>query len=155
MPTPYIRPYQFEWAHLLGLSNSIKRRRLRRRKELVRKLLQTSGSDTSAAHIAATVEGKLRNLKIEYDYNETLILLAEAARLGIELPEGKEGWYYSESGYESLLTGLGQIRARRLLRDERRKNVEWWVRVIGPVLTVLVGLLGLLVALLSLLYKIR
>jgi multisubunit Na+/H+ antiporter MnhB subunit len=33
-----------------------------------------------------------------------------------------------------------------MIRKERRENVEWWVKVLGPILSLIVGVLGLLVA---------
>lgn len=62
----------------------------------------------------------------------------------------------SENGEEAVLRWLsekGRQGVSNLIRDERRKNWEWRIKVITPILTILIGILGLIVALVSLLTK--
>jgi multisubunit Na+/H+ antiporter MnhB subunit len=46
-------------------------------------------------------------------------------------------WYLQENGQRTV---------GKLIRKERRENVEWWVKVLSPILSLIVGILGLLVA---------
>jgi len=48
------------------------------------------------------------------------------------------------------LNQKGRDKVRKLIRDERRKNIEWLIKTIGPILTITVSILGLIVALVSL-----
>jgi hypothetical protein len=38
----------------------------------------------------------------------------------------------------------GRDKVRKLIKEERRKNIEWLIKVIGPILTITVSIWGLL-----------
>jgi lipopolysaccharide export LptBFGC system permease protein LptF len=47
------------------------------------------------------------------------------------------------------LSDAGGIGAAKLIRQERRTNAEWWVKIVTPLLAALISLLGLVVALVT------
>ncbi len=93
---------------------------------------------------------------------ETIETLYEALKWGIKVPDDK-GWWKDDQPYtgglsagelldtlhSERLTALGRAGVERLIREERRKSVEWWIRVITPILSALIALLSIVVALVS------
>jgi hypothetical protein len=91
------------------------------------------------------------------------VLLNKAQRLGIEVPRTHDWWYddYDEQNYQGVpahilddlinrwLSPKGRIMVAKLIRDERRKNIEWWVKIAAPLIGALISLLGLIVALVT------
>lgn len=51
------------------------------------------------------------------------------------------------------LSEKGRRAVANLIRDERRKSWEWRIKVLTPILAILVSVLGLVIALVSLLLK--
>lgn len=47
------------------------------------------------------------------------------------------------------LTKTGRLMVANLLKEERKRNIEWWVKIVTPVLAALISLLGLVVALVT------
>lgn len=86
-------------------------------------------------------------------------LLMKVRQLGIELPSKKDSWWWDDldyagpDDYRSYLTDIGKAGVSKLIRDERRKNIEWWVKIIVTVITALTGLVGSLIGVLSVLNK--
>lgn len=84
-------------------------------------------------------------------------LLRQVRELGIELPTKKESWWEDDLDYvgpadcSSWLTGIGKAGVSKLIREERRKNIEWWVKIVVTVVTALTGLVGTLIGVLSVL----
>ena len=94
---------------------------------------------------------KIEPLREELDRLNTKHLVRKATKLGIDIP--KDCWHYVNDpmfpGFAPLdwyLQENGQRTVARLIRKERRENIEWWVKVLGPILSLVVGILGLLVA---------
>jgi hypothetical protein len=90
------------------------------------------------------------------------VILWKAEKLALDVPshEEKPSWWRddAENGEQAVLRWLsekGRQGVANLIRDERRKTWEWRIKVITPILTILVSVLGLLVALISLLTKNR
>mgnify|MGYP003580614802 CR=1 FL=1 len=85
---------------------------------------------------------------------ESGFLLLKAHSLGIEYPtqEDNPKWWNSNVA-DAWLSEHGQIRLNKLIKDERRKNIEWWVKVITPLLGALISLMGLVIALITVLKK--
>jgi hypothetical protein len=78
-------------------------------------------------------------------------LIEKAQRMSIEIPD--DCWHNEVDpdfpGFMPLsryLHSNGQRTVRKLIRKEQRENIEWWVRVVGPILTLIVSILGLVVA---------
>lgn len=97
----------------------------------------------------------LESYKYQRAFFESKQLIEKALRLGIEIPR-ENGWW--DSDYEdgmppeavtSWLNYKGRIAAAKLLREERRKNIEWWVKTLTPLFGILISLLSLLIALIS------
>jgi hypothetical protein len=80
---------------------------------------------------------------------ESRLAFLEAKNLGIDL-RGEEhpDWWLDGESDELSETGLGAV--SRMIREERRRTAEWWIKVVTPVLALLVSLFGLLVAAVSL-----
>ena len=81
--------------------------------------------------------------------NETDKLLEQAKHYDLEC--SNRDWYVERDDAEGfeILTASAQRELRRLIKQEKRANIEWWVRTIIPIITVLVALAGILLALLS------
>jgi len=60
---------------------------------------------------------------------KTLLLEDKARRLSIEIPDDKVGWWEGDRGL-SPLTETGLIGVRKIIREERLKRWEQWVKII-------------------------
>jgi hypothetical protein len=98
--------------------------------------------------------------KFEQEANRTAELERKALRLGIEIPRTSSWWRDDSDEYEGpidqmeyainyYLSPQGKAGVRRLIREEKRKNIEWRVKIILPILGALISLFGLLVALVT------
>jgi hypothetical protein len=90
------------------------------------------------------------------NYIKSNKLLEKARDIGIEIPADKPGWFnehydcYSERAYK-VLSYQGQIRLRKMIRKQRRENIEWWfTKIILPTLGSIIALLSLIVAIIAL-----
>jgi hypothetical protein len=139
-------------------------RKLRRLKNEIRQIreqyeenlrkIETDDELTALANEAAT---KSEPLVCE---RETLIdrkVLASAAKFGVHVPtpeESPKAWKkkgrYMTNTY---LTSQGRAQITRAISEARFAYWERWSKLLVPILTFLVGLMGLLVAALSLLLK--
>jgi hypothetical protein len=77
-----------------------------------------------------------------------------------QLSQEKPSWWRddSEDDQEAVIRWLsekGRQGVLNLIRDEQRKTWEWRIKLIIPILTILVSILGLLVAAIALLNKNR
>jgi hypothetical protein len=110
--------------------------------------------------IPISVSYKLSSSVIQLDKLESERLLRKANSLGIEFPKASDWWWedddagkFSPDGEtwegKYYLTDIGKAGVSKLIREERRKNVEWWVKIITPILSAIIALLGLIVALVS------
>jgi hypothetical protein len=97
----------------------------------------------------------LGSAKRQLEDLETDLLVRKARRLGIEIPNTRS-WWWDDSDYVDspedvsfLLTDIGKAGVSRLIREDRRKSIETWVKIITPILSALIALLGLIVALVS------
>lgn len=88
---------------------------------------------------------------------ESEALFRKAERYAIEIPLTPSWWWDdSVSGLppedvSRYLTKVGQVGVKKLIRDERRNNIEWWLKVAGLFITLLTGLLGTLIGVIALL----
>ena len=97
----------------------------------------------------------------------TAELKREATQLGIDIPKTPDWWWENEEDYGNMsvqdiellredniyLTELGKASVSKLIRDEKRKNIEWWLRVVGALIVLITGLLGALIGVLAFLKK--
>jgi hypothetical protein len=94
---------------------------------------------------------------------ESKLVLQEARRRGITVSKDTDWWStdrgdYDNHGWEPQfvddmttywLSGIGRAMVTRLIKDDRKKNIEWWVRIVGPLIAAAISLLGLVVALVT------
>jgi hypothetical protein len=75
----------------------------------------------------------------ELEHLETKALVAKAERYGIEVDYSNEDWFTCSfdvlgSRQFTVLTDHGRVQLRRSIRDEWRNNVEWWGKLVTPIL---------------------
>ena len=95
-----------------------------------------------------------RFLRFRHDLErfESDLLLNSAERLGIEIPE-KPDWWANDDTEGNLshddiswwLSQKGRIGIANLIKQERRKELEWWLKIIAA----LTGLGGVLIGIIS------
>lgn len=111
--------------------------------------------------------------KLATERRETDTLKHEALKLGIEIPNHSAWWWDDVENFGgslqnweivkdefTYLTDVGKIGVRKLIRDEKRKeiewkrkNIEWWIKIIVTVITALTGLVGALIGVFAILRK--
>lgn len=90
---------------------------------------------------------------------QTEKLLSKVTKRGIELPKDKKHWWWNDLDYVDpddvtyYLTDIGQAGVAKILRDERKKNIEWWAKIVGTFITLLTGLAGAIIGILAIIYK--
>ncbi|MEN3325624.1 MAG: hypothetical protein V7638_431 [Acidobacteriota bacterium] len=133
-------------------------RTLRREIDLLQKerlKLDRAANEDELAGLSIKISDRQQRLAVI----DTDRLLLKVRQLGIELPSGKENWWWDDLDYvgpddsRSYLTDIGKSAVSKLIREERRKNVEWWVKIIVTLTTALTGLVGALIGVFSLLKK--
>lgn len=114
---------------------------------------------TKQALLVATFE--LQSCHWALDQHKSRVILWKAEKLALDVPshEDKPSWWRddSEAGENPVLRWLSEKERQgvsNLIRDERRRSWEWRIKVFTPILTILVGMLGLIVALFSLLIRL-
>ena len=85
--------------------------------------------------------GKIRTTK----------LVRRAKRRGIDLYANQDWWTDHMETQTKFLTNIGLAQAKRLIRDDFRQSVKWWVEVVGQVAMALAGLGGIAIGILSVL----
>ncbi len=143
-------------------------RRWRIRRALERNLAQAhenyqivlrNPNKTQQALLLATFE--LQGCMWALEQHKSRAILWKTEKLALEVPnyQEKPTWWRddSENGEEAVVRWLSE-RGRRgvsnLIRDERRKTWEWRIKVITPILAILLSMLGLIVALITVLTKL-
>jgi hypothetical protein len=61
--------------------------------------------------------------------------------------------YVGVDDFRHYLTDIGKAGVSKLIREEKRKNIEWRVKIIITILTALTGLIGSTIGVLSVLKK--
>lgn len=133
-------------------SIAIKRRRLDRQ---YRPLLKSTDSPDFAKHYVE-FSTKSENYRMRIAQIKSAQLVRKAVRLGLDLPH--EDRY--TVGYIKKPTATVQCaylnphelrKFRRQIRIEQRLTWEFWLKVIVPILTVITGLIGVAIGLVSVL----
>ena len=103
-------------------------------------------------------ERKSGYLNAELGKIRTDKLVRRAERRGIDLHAKQEWWDSIDEGewtgmesHIKVLTDTGLAQAKRLIRDDFRQSVKWWVEVVALVIAALTGLGGTVIGVLSLL----
>lgn len=144
-----------------------KQRELRRRINSLKERETISRARTDSNSPKYNPEAKLEvhgyeigSLQRQLAELETDRLVRKARWLGVEIPQ-KEGWWWEDETFEGevingvyrgrfYLTEFGKVGVYKLIKEERRKSIDWWVKIITPILSALIALLGLIVAIISL-----
>ena len=140
-----------------------KGRDLRKRFQLERKLARLQEECDRAVRgiefidslpVRSEFEKKIDFVTTELDCLVSASLVNKAERLNIGIPN--DCWEDESDemfpGFPPLgrhLHQIGQRTVRKLIRKERRESIEWWVKVIGPIFTLIVSILGLVVAVIT------
>ncbi len=104
------------------------------------------------------------NERIEQEVAETDELMREALRWGVETPHGETMWKDDSEQHGGTieeiqdatsfwLTEKGKVTVRRLLREAKKTNAEWWVKIIVSIVAAITGLLGALIGVVAILKK--
>lgn len=114
------------------------------------------GSDKQALEQARRDRYRAERNLTQFDESR---LLDNARKLGIEVPTPtqKPSWYDDDNDDGNVpsyavsywLNRTGRLGVAKLVRDERRKSIEWWIKIATPLLGALISLLGLIVALVT------
>ena len=81
---------------------------------------------------------------ILYEMDEAERLMRKARRLGIDYKSDES--YWDEPKEDGLSEIAGHAKLRKLIRDERLRIAESWVKVLVPILSAIVSILSLLIA---------
>jgi len=118
---------------------------------------KNAATDDDKYAIQEMCVGETEELWDRLDKIEKDRLFKKAMKYGIEVPkEWTDGRGYEEYryGYWPRLTMLGGQKLRHEIRKSQRERIEWWItKAIVPVVGVITGLIGVLVALIALKYK--
>ena len=88
----------------------------------------------------------------------------ELVRRGIDPPSGHGMWWDDmedhggtieeiEAATNFYLTEKGEAAAKRLIREDKRRNAEWWIKMIGSIVAFVTGLLGALIGVIAVLKR--
>jgi len=99
-------------------------------------------------------ETAFHELEIKIQKVESELLKIDAYYLGIEYPtkEDKRDWWTSNET-ESWLSEKGLIHLNKLVKDEKRKNMEWWITIFASLIGALTGFVGAVIALVAILHE--
>jgi len=106
--------------------------------------------------IEATRYLKLRER--DSDTFESNVIISKAQRLAIEVPtaDTKPSWWDNDSddnmpsdATSQWLSEIGRTGVSKMIKEERRRDIEWWVKILTPLLATLITLLSLVIALIS------
>jgi hypothetical protein len=119
---------------------------------------------------AAETEAALRSIRREVSSTEksleifeSNVLIRKARHRGIEIPRNSTWWRDDSDEYDypgaareflesmttTWLSETGRAMVTRLILDDRKKNIEWWIKIVMPILGALISILGLFVALIT------
>ena len=130
----------------------------RERRRLRRELAEITGRYSSRLKAAneeereAIVnerESEMAGPYILLEMSETDRLLRKVRKLGIDYKSESTWWVENEITEQSWLSNVAHAKLRKLIRDERFNIAEKWVKILVPVLTAVISILGLIVALVS------
>ena len=130
-------------------------------RRLNRSLLESARTLRNEAYgldrrIEATRYLKLRER--DSDTFESNVIISKAQRLAIEVPtaDTKPSWWDNDSddnmpsdATSQWLSEIGRTGVSKMIKEERRRDIEWWVKILTPLLATLITLLSLVIALIS------
>lgn len=122
---------------------------------------QRANPNTQTEIELINLRAPLKGVQRQLEQFESKLLIDEARRRGIAIPKEPDWWNTDRQEYEghgeqfasdmatSWLSETGRAMVTRLIRDDRKKNVEWWIKIAAPLLAGLISLMGLVVALVT------
>jgi hypothetical protein len=128
------------------------RRRLKRElAEITRRYspILKAASEEEREAIMNERESEMAGPYILLEMSETDRLLRKVRKLGIDYKSESTWWVENEITEQSWLSNVAYAKLRKLIRDERFNIAEKWVKILVPVLTAVISILGLIVALVS------
>ena len=128
------------------------RRRLRRQlAEITRRYSPrlAAASEEEREAIESERDSEMAAPYILLEMSETDRLLRKVRKLGIDYKSENGWWLENEITEQSWLSNVAHAKLRKLIRDERFNIAEKWVKILVPVLTALISVLGLIVALVT------
>lgn len=130
------------------LSDWRKKRNLRNQIDKVERqylaTFDTNNEDERSLFFQA-VDEDTWDLRRKLSWLEEKPIRRTAQRLAIDI---QKEWLGTDEE-ENRLSSTGRVKLCLLIRQKRRENIEWWVKLFTPIITVLTGLLAALVALLA------
>ncbi|CAN5363106.1 hypothetical protein BH20ACI1_BH20ACI1_01540 [soil metagenome] len=93
------------------------------------------------------------------DAIDTDRLLKKAQQLGIEISPDKKNWWWDDfddagaDNFRHYLTDIGKAGISKLIKEEKRENIEWWVKMFVAIITALTGLIGSIIGVVAVLRK--
>ncbi|HEY0406961.1 MAG TPA: hypothetical protein VGC89_14610 [Pyrinomonadaceae bacterium] len=115
--------------------------------------MEVAGDERQRVAILGERSSELWSTLLNLELLETGMLIESARRLGLD-PEYDSGWLHERDITEKgWVHNTSYAKLKKLVRDERLSIAEKWTKVIVPVLTALVSLLGLLIALITVIRK--
>lgn len=120
--------------------------------------------ETIQKHLPVVDAAKeIERIEAEIGLLRTSRFVLTAIRLGIDVLPHTNEWFYTRQVKEkppyggsrsvSTLTKLGESKLRREIWIERRARWEFWLKVIGLIITGLTGLLGTAIGVIAILKK--
>jgi|GEM_PF-2187368 len=115
------------------------------------------GTDADREHFRRLDQAQ-RKRRTTLERVRSTATLNEAHRLAIEVPSAQEKTAWWSNDYEDgmpdeavteWLSEGGELGVTKLIKEEKRKNIEWWIRIITPLVAAAISLLGLIVALVT------
>ena len=136
----------------------LKRKRLKVQKRVSREIREASrdGNPPFLDEFVAERIQQLRAVNAEIRECHTRVLVRDAERLDIELPEDEMEWERDNNGVRQALTTAGRATLRRQIAEEstRRREVNaWcWKNVVVPAITALTGLAGVITGMIAVIH---
>lgn len=144
---------------LMALKRELKK--AKRDMTALRERLKREGvSDKDAAVPTVEAIHEIERIEAEIGLVRSSRFILTAIRLGIDVTPHANEWFYTRQAKQpygsksvSTLTKLGESKLRREIWIERRARWEFWLKVVGLIVTGLTGLLGTVIGIIAILKK--
>lgn len=144
------------WLHASAPDRFVEWRKRRALRREIRRLDDEFDKEVQAAH----VNEKL-NIYSRWDFEtgwsraelgglETRRLARRVEARGLDIPRDDASWEHHRDTDTKYLTDAARARLRRMIRQDFRDSVKWWVDILAPLLGALTGIIGALIGLLAL-----
>ncbi len=131
----------------------------RRRLEAEARRLDDDFADAEKRHDIDDMEAidyQREHKRMWIDSIDTHKLQKKLTKRGIELPRDKPSWWYTDMHWDldpaeapEYLSPVGKAGATKLIREDRRETIKFWMKVLTLILTVLTGLAGAIIGIIT------